>query len=163
MFKNKPECYILHTAASSNTATVDDLNQYHKERFGEQAKSLLGFYIGYHFVITRNGSIVQTRDVYEEGIHCLGKNFSSIGIALMGNGDIDLPTKEQETSLKHLLKRLSELTKIDWHKTFNHRVFADKTCPGKLLSDTYAVDLMMSEYGSLMEKLILALKKYANR
>lgn len=80
--------------------------------------------IGYHFLISKEGKLEKTRDLSKQGAHCLGQN-NSIGICLLGNLDIDQPTKEQILALNNLIKEL----KIKDIKL--HRDYSDKSCPGK--------------------------------
>ncbi len=62
--------------------------------------------IGYHFVISKSGKIYQTRDLLEEGAHAYGSNATSLGVALVGNFDVEKPTLLQLYALRRLLKVL---------------------------------------------------------
>ena len=106
-------------------------------------------FVGYTFVITKDGIIHQTRKLSEIGAHVISMNDRSIGICIVGNFDRLLalpnskPTKKQEESLKKLLKELSLKHNIKADHIVGHRHFATyKTCPGRNLSDSYGQDLV---------------------
>lgn len=118
---------IVHCSATpeGKDYTVDDITAWHKQR---------GFItIGYHYVIYRDGSIKQGRDVNVSGAHCTGHNTHSIGVCYIGGCEKDgktpkdTRTKKQKESLLWLLKGLKEL----YPKAVirGHRDFANKACP----------------------------------
>lgn len=119
--------------------TVDDIRAWHKAR---------GFAdIGYHYVVYRDGSVVEGRDINLIGAHCTGHNSYSIGVCYVGgcegehkNGKIvpktdehgnhipkDTRTLAQKASLINLLKDLRRL--YPYAKIRGHRDFANKACP----------------------------------
>ena len=72
-------------------------------------------------------------------------NYKSIGIAMDGNFDIELPTPEQVNTLTTLLKRLMKKYSIPANRIYTHRHFAGyKSCPGKKLSSDWARKLVQS-------------------
>lgn len=119
--------------------TVDDIRAWHKAR---------GFSdIGYHYVVYRDGTVVEGRDIDIAGAHCMGHNTYSIGVCYVGgcegehkNGKIlpktdkhgnhipkDTRTLAQKASLINLLKDLRRL--YPYAKIRGHRDFANKACP----------------------------------
>lgn len=118
---------IVHCSATQEGKdfTVEDITQWHKQR---------GFTtIGYHYVIYRDGSLHEGRNVDIAGAHCTGHNTYSIGICYIGGVDSDnktpkdTRTKEQKDALISLLKDLKALyPKASIH---SHRDFANKACP----------------------------------
>lgn len=67
--------------------------------------------IGYHFYVTRDGTVHAGRPLYQEGAHATGFNRRSIGICYEGglNPDgkpADTRTPEQKATLHQLLLRL---------------------------------------------------------
>lgn len=81
--------------------------------------------IGYHYVITEDGDEQAGRPWYWEGAHVKGHNENSIGICIIGKGDL---TGEQFFALRKLYNELSKR----WpHATwFNHYdLDPTKTCP----------------------------------
>lgn len=150
---------IVHHAGGTDANPLQDSSNYtvamcnndHRARFN--MKSSLGFYVGYHYFIDKAGVVSQTRKDTEEGAHCKGwnntdfdkKNFPerlSIGICLAGNFDAFMPTPKQVESLKLLLNNKVKEYNIDPKNIVPHRKYANKTCYGKLLSDTWASELV---------------------
>lgn len=133
---------IHHTAVSynKNADQFDANNIYHKDKWN--FKSSLGYYLGYHYEISKAGKLRQARKETEDGAHVVGYNHLALGIALDGNFDSELPTKEQETTLKKLLLELKGRYPnaiIKYHRDFPD---AKKTCPGKLIPDNWANNLL---------------------
>lgn len=145
---NTPKYIIVHhssgTAANpladTSHHTVEIINEWHKQQFN--FKSSLGSYVGYQYVIERDGKVTQCRADNEAGAHTIGRNNDSIGILVIGNFDVTLPTDAQVTSLRKLLIEKSAKYHILPENIVPHRKFANKTCYGKLLSDTWAADLV---------------------
>lgn len=105
--------------------TVDDIRKWHLARnFSD---------IGYHYVVYRDGSIHEGRDVNISGAHCTNHNSISIGIcyiggrAAVGTAPKDTRTDAQKKALVDLLK---ELKKLYPNATIHgHREFSAKACP----------------------------------
>ena len=132
------EYIIIHHSAVSilkNSEQFDAINNYHKRKGWGM--------IGYHYLIEPNGKLKSGRNEGTIGAHCIGRNHDSLGICLTGNFDIESPTKEQEKSLKNLLSNLMILYPEAQIKY--HRDFANKTCPGKLIADDWAKDLISDD------------------
>ena len=122
---------IVHCSATPEGVdyTVDDIRRWHKQQGWSD--------IGYHYVVYRNGLIVDGRDVDLIGAHCLkgGHNTHSIGICYVGGVDKDdvkkskdTRTHEQKAALKAILidlKRLYPNAKIYGHRDFDK----GKDCP----------------------------------
>lgn len=105
--------------------TVDDIRKWHLARnFSD---------IGYHYVVYRDGSIHEGRDVNISGAHCTNHNSISIGVCYIGGRTVvgttpkDTRTEAQKKALVELLKKLKTLyPKATVH---GHREFAAKACP----------------------------------
>jgi hypothetical protein len=73
-------------------------------------------------------------------------NNSSIGICFMGNFDLHMPSEPQKASFQKLygeiVKRHPQLTP---ENIVPHRKYANKSCHGKLLSDTFFAELVSTE------------------
>lgn len=100
---------IVHCSATpeGKDFTVDDIRHWHKQR---------GFTdVGYHYIIYRNGHIVNGRDVDLVGAHCTNHNSHSIGICYIGGMDAqnkkpkDTRTLAQKAALLSLLVDLRKL------------------------------------------------------
>lgn len=118
---------IVHCSATreGRDYTVADITKWHKQR---------GFNdIGYHYVIYRDGSIHNGRDVNLVGAHCTNHNAHSIGVCYIGGcktdgtSPKDTRTDAQKAALLSLLKDLRK--KYPFAKIHGHRDFANKACP----------------------------------
>lgn len=120
---------IIHCSATpeGKDYTVDTIRQWHLQR---------GFSdIGYHFVIYRDGSIKEGRNVNTVGAHCTGHNSNSIGICYIGGCDAsgkiakDTRTDAQKKSLVKLVKDLMIKYGLSKSQIHGHYEFANKACP----------------------------------
>jgi len=118
---------IVHCSATAEGKdfTVADITRWHKHR---------GFStIGYHFVIYRDGSLHEGRNINIAGAHCVGHNTNSIGVCYIGGCEKDgltpkdTRTPAQKASLEILLRKLK--TQYPSAKIRGHRDFANKACP----------------------------------
>ena len=154
---NKPNKIIVHHTggtdkepmADSSYATAQDIDVWHKERWpgftSKVFKNNKGefYHVGYHIVIERDGTIVHCRALNEEGAHTIGQNKSSIGVVLSGNFDRTKPTKAQEKSFRKVFNHIISIyPKITGNDIYPHRKYANKTCYGLNLSDTYFQELL---------------------
>lgn len=150
--------------ADSSNFTFEQCNQLHKEKFN--MKSSLGFYVGYHYYIEKDGKLKQARADTDEGAHTIGKNTSSLGICLAGNFDATFPTAEQLITLKDILNKKSKQYNIKPENIVPHRAFATKTCYGKKLSDDWARSLLVpveskiTQAKKLLAQAVELLKEY---
>lgn len=118
---------IVHCSATreGRDYTVDDIRQWHKQKGYND--------VGYHYIIYRDGSIHEGRDVNVIGAHCVGHNSNSIGVCYIGGCKADgvtaqdTRTAEQKKALLELLKELKN--KYPQAKIHGHRDFANKACP----------------------------------
>ena len=115
---------ILHHSVENNG--WESVNRGHKER--GFPKSDLGFYVGYHYYIDREGRIFRFRREEEQGAHTVGKN-DDLGICLMGMGHIKDFTDEQYDSLKRLIKWKFDEYGLTWDDVFGHKDFSNTVCP----------------------------------
>ena len=124
---NKPDKIITHTAQSLKSHTAQDVDQWHRERWSGYNPSPYfknnkkqPYVVGYHVVIEWDGKIVQCRDYTEEGVHCIGQNFSSIGVCFMGNGDLHLPSEAQENAWRQYYRGKHEKVQQQLHSLSNN-------------------------------------------
>ena len=127
---------IVHCSATrcNKPFPVTSLIADHQERFG---------FTGYHYYITRDGQVYQTRHEQLVGAHAKHYNEHSIGICYEGGlnekGEAtDTRTPEQETSLWHLIRSL----KVDYPDAYilGHCELpgVTKRCPCFIASEEYA-------------------------
>lgn len=87
--------------------------------------------IAYHYCIEPDGEVYQTNHLESVSWHAGEANWSSIGILLNGNFEVDEPTKNQLSALRILNKKLvDELGDLD---IVGHRDVQATLCPGKNL------------------------------
>lgn len=119
---------ILHCSATKEGQEYDreDIKEWHLQR---------GFTdIGYHYVITLDGTIQEGRDIRTIGAHCSGHNTGSIGICYIGGLDEngkgkDTRTTEQRQSLFQLVDELLLAYDLTIEDVYCHYQFAKKLCP----------------------------------
>ncbi len=124
----KTTIIIHHTASpySSNPDQFNATNNYHKERF-QDIPSRLGYYVGYTYEISKNGTIHQARNEDEQTVAVKEQsmNFKGISICLDGEFDkLELPTDEQCKSLLQLIREVQARWNIPDSQVFPHRHFA---------------------------------------
>lgn len=150
MNKNLPAYLIVHHTGGTNALPLVDtshhtfsmVNADHKARWN--FKSSLGYYIGYHYFIEKNGTVTQGRADSDEGAHTINYNTKSIGICMAGNFDSTLPTEAQIDALKTLLKAKMAQYMIPIDKVVPHRRFAVKSCYGNKLSDSWLKEILQT-------------------
>lgn len=172
MAQNQPTKIITHTAVSAKHHTAADVGLWHYQRWGGYSPSTLlpgndvRRYCGYHIVINWDGTWEQVRNFTDEGIHCKGQNFSSIGVVFMGDGDKHKPSIAQQNAWRNEVWPfiLSYYPEILTQQIYPHRKYANKSCHGKLLSDTYYSDLLVikDDY-DYMEAHLEKLRQLVNR
>lgn len=129
-----PKGIILHHTAGNSASTPQDIE--HWFLVGRKAEGYKC--IGYHALVYKDGTVVQTRPWTKNGGHCPGYNKTHIGISFVGNYDNEPPTAEMWTAYSDLVTSLKaqfpELTDITNHRDANARIGAKYTlCPGKYL------------------------------
>jgi hypothetical protein len=145
---NTPKYLILHHTGGTDLNPLADSSNQTFEVVDAYHKSLGWGGCGYHYFIDKTGKVTRGRLDSEEGAHCNqienGKsmNVQSIGICLAGNFDLTFPTQRQEEELKKLLTLKMSQYNLTYDRIEPHRHWANKTCYGKRLSDTWARDLV---------------------
>ena len=156
--ENRPDKIIVHhDGVSRQSPSFGIVNEYHKSR--DFPRSSLGFFVGYHYWIERDGLLLQARNDAEIGAHTVGENLSSIGIGLAGNFDAEDPTEAQVQVLGALLARLSTRYNIPATRIFPHRKFATKTCYGLRLHDNWAAIVCLRSQIAVLQRALDALMR----
>jgi N-acetyl-anhydromuramyl-L-alanine amidase AmpD len=120
---NIEQIVVHHAAVQGQTAV--DYARYHVETKGWAG-------IGYHFVIERDGTVIQGNPLENISNHVTGQNTKSIGICLSGNFEIENPTEIQEKRLGQLISKLrADLPQR--LQVYGHRDFKATSCPGSSL------------------------------
>ena len=124
---------IVHCTATpeGKDFTVDDIRRWHTTPVSKGGRGWKD--IGYHYVVYRDGSVHNGRNVNIIGAHCTNHNSYSIGVCYIGGCATDGTTPKdtrtaaQRMSLVTLLKDLRRL--YPQAKIYGHRNFASKACP----------------------------------
>ena len=126
--RTKTDMIVIHCSATPETMDigVDKIREWHvKERGWDD--------VGYHYIITRDGTIQQARSEEYMGAHAVAVNDRSIGICLIGGSDDKGAweqnfTPDQFTTLKALILNLQKkhgIKEIIGH----YQVEPKKECP----------------------------------
>ena len=144
----KPQRIVWHHSADvSSGYQLQKINTYHKQR--QFPISSLGYYVGYHYLIEFDGTVIQTRKDTEIGAHDTGENLNSIGICLAGDFTKKLPTTEQEIAAAKLIKDIRERWRIPVTRIEPHRWDDDTKCPGDLLPDNWLINVYLKREGNI--------------
>lgn len=120
--------------------------------------------LGYHFLIEWDGSIVIGKRWKQQlcGAHTRGVNCQTIGIALVGDFDVEVPLVNQLASLTQLVYWLNQtiwkVQKVEelFQLTHYHHDFASyKTCPGKkwwILKEILTAESLNGTYSLLKQR-----------
>ena len=121
------DAIVVHHSASSASTTFKQIYRWHTIENGWSD-------IGYHFVITEDGTIHEGRHINTSGAHCRGFNANSIGICVTGHTNNKKPKQEQLHSLRCLLDSLRTDLDIDIEDVFAHKEKGNTQCPGFYLT-----------------------------
>lgn len=145
-YSPKVHTLVVHHTASANSSntrsgyeTMQALYAYHANNRGWGD-------IGYNYVIDANGQIYEGRAGGKGvvGGHTYCNNVGTLGIALMGNFDIEAPTQAQSQSLQWLIDYLAKEYSIDLNRNvtyhgmirnpiLGHKDLVSTACPGSIL------------------------------
>ncbi len=129
-----------HSAADTPHPQFDAINEWHKKR-GFPISSL-EYYVGYHYVIEKDGKLRVARTDTEIGAHDHGENADSIGVCLVGNFNVGIPSPEQKQTFKTLVRYLMLKHDISLNQIEPHRRDDETDCPGTMLSDNWPGGLL---------------------
>ena len=132
---------IVHCEATpeGEDFTPEQVSEWHRQRkFSSYIRDGKRWYIGYHYIVERDGTIVPCRPESIKGCHCTGHNARSIGVSYVGGCPPrsvkgwqrmakDTRTPQQKAALIKLLKELR--AKYPEARIYGHRDFAAKPCP----------------------------------
>jgi N-acetylmuramoyl-L-alanine amidase len=129
MPRSKTEYIFIHCSAtrpSQDWVDAEEIDKWHRAR---------GFFsIGYSFVIKRDGTIEEGRDLDEPTASQKGYNHNSISICMVGGvteDDVKVSednfTESQWTSLKDLILKMQSV--YPEAKIVGHNEYSKKDCP----------------------------------
>lgn len=134
---------ILHCSATpeGEDYSVDSIDYSHKSRnfsYYIDPDTNERRYIGYHYIIRRDGTIVRCRPENVRGCHTTNHNYDSIGICYIGGcpartvkdwnkKEKDTRTIAQKAAIINLVRKLKG--RYGTPEVYGHRDFAAKACP----------------------------------
>lgn len=133
---------VHHSAATEPTPQFNTINEWHRQR--DFVKSSLGFFVGYHKVIEKDGTIVQAREDDEQNNAVLNHNHDSLAVCLVGNFDKEEPTPEQVASLGQVLDEWCTAHDLSPLDVYPHRKYGSTSCPGSKLENVWPTLVVMS-------------------
>lgn len=152
MIADPPILYyaIHHTAVSrsKNAAQLFAVNRYHQEKWN--AKSTLGWFVGYNYFIDVDGTTTKCRDVGEETIAQVGHNCDvkhrcdTISICLTGDFNQETLTDAQVVALRTLVTELKTVYPMIVAK-FHRELQPGRTCPGSLMTHQYLQSVVFGQ------------------
>jgi len=134
--------------------------------------------IGYHYLVDEKGQIYEGRagGDYVVGGHAYCNNVGTVGVALLGNFELEQPTQEQMRSLQWLLDHLAKKYDIDVSKSVKfhgktmpaivgHGDLVTTACPGYYVRETLEQVLAHVRTGDLFASIAFPqfTSKYSDR
>jgi hypothetical protein len=141
--------YIIvhHSGVSSPDRQFASIDEAHKARGFPLSE--LGFHVGYHQVIERDGTVVSARIDLERDCDALGHNFDSLSVCLAGNFNKYWPTQAQKDALGEVLAEWCSHYSIDTKAIFPHRHFNKTDCYGLNLHDSWIQEVIAAHAAAL--------------
>lgn len=132
----EPRGIVVHHSALPVSDTYREIDAYHRARGFKIFYIYRFYYIGYHYIISPDGTVTRGRPENVKGAHALGHN-DFLGICLLGNFDSmsggQPPTDKQMTALAKLTVRLLAKYRLHLTNIARHCDLSDHTlCPGDL-------------------------------
>lgn len=129
MIKQINKIIIHHSASDDNPqfANILSIRDWHINNNGWDD-------IGYNWIIeliNNKPLIIKGRSYRIAGAHTLGQNDNSIGICMVGNFNITMPSDVLYNALKFLIKDLLIEFNIPSSEIYPHSFFNKTDCPGK--------------------------------
>lgn len=117
---------IVHCTATpqGREVSINDVRRWHVEERGWRD-------VGYHFLISLDGTVEEGRPIEQTGAHTRGNNWDSIGIAYVGGLDSDMKPLDTRTDAQKdsLIDLLCQLKDCYGGAIYGHRDFSSKDCP----------------------------------
>ncbi|MEM1445833.1 MAG: peptidoglycan recognition family protein [Planctomycetota bacterium] len=89
--------------------------------------------IGYHFIVDRDGRVLEGRNLRYQGAHVSENNEHNVGVMVLGNFNEQSPSRRQLTALNATLNALAAAYQVPVHRVYTHRELGKTACPGRNL------------------------------
>lgn len=126
---------VLHHTLTTYDVGVKQIREWHKAKGWED--------IGYNYIIRKDGTIEEGRELKYQGAHAKGRNADSIGICIVGDHSKQIPLPAQLQAVNELITLLIELYDMDtdqgWYDIVEmHRDLEETNpCPGKNFQELF--------------------------
>lgn len=114
---------VVHHSAAPPTVGIETIAHYHVTRMDWPG-------IGYHFVVTADGSLYQVNRMETVSHHAANVNPRSVGVCFLGNFNVEVPPADQLRAGAHLIAWLMDELHIAQDDVKGHREFMSTACPG---------------------------------
>ena len=144
---------VIHHSAVSGTVGPEAIAKWHVEQSKWPG-------IGYHFVITPDGTLYQTNKLETVCFHARQVNPVSIGICFAGNFTDDIPTPQQITGGAQLCAYLLQEFGLTGEAVHGHGDFVNTQCPGlQWASGQKWRDTLMAKIAEVQQQVQTAVAK----
>ncbi len=157
----KIDMIVIHCSDSGEDQDigVTEIESWHKARAEKESwswfKDLQGLtkYIGYHYIVRRNGFVEVARPISNIGCHAKGVNKNSIGVCWIGRKHM---AEDQKNGLVNIIASLCVSHGLLAQDIYGHYQFAKhKTCPNFDSPNTFE---SMDHFRTVVEMAIRDLK-----
>lgn len=114
------------TSAAATYDRIESIRQIHTRDRGWSD-------IGYHFVIDRQGRIIEGRPLAYQGAHVSENNPHNLGILVLGNFEKQTPSKKQIEALGRFARQMMQTHRVPASMVRTHQEIKQTLCPGKHL------------------------------
>lgn len=120
-----------HFHGTSPAATVARLRKIQRYHIDDQGWAD----IGYHFAIDRRGEVWEARELRWQGAHAKPHNEGNVGVVLLGNFEVQTPSREQLLELSRFVRTLRGRLGVAEGRVYGHRELpmTATECPGRHL------------------------------
>lgn len=152
---------VIHCADTPDDKdfTASDIEEWHRQRAEKEPWSWYTDmngqtkYIGYHYVVRRNGSVENGRPENKIGCHCKGFNRESIGVVWVGRNKME---EHQRIALVQAVAQICINHGLQSMDVYGHFQFSpNKTCPNFSSENTF---LSMEEFRREVDAAIRLIK-----
>ncbi len=117
------EYLVIHHSVTGPIADPELIARYHIEHWDWPG-------IGYHFLVSGDGTIYQTNELETVSHHAASVNPVGVGICFLGDFTEEVPSSEQLWAGAHLVAWLLQELGLDLDAARGHREFMQTSCPG---------------------------------
>ncbi|MEM7624405.1 MAG: peptidoglycan recognition family protein [Planctomycetota bacterium] len=114
------------TSAAATYDRIESIRQIHTRDRGWSD-------IGYHFIIDRQGRIVEGRPLAYQGAHVSENNPHNMGILVLGNFEKQTPSKKQVEALGRFTRQMMKAHRVPASRVRTHKEINPTQCPGRHL------------------------------